>query len=40
MRDWPQAGWHTEATISEYRLALLRAVSTGHFLRRASRSNA
>jgi len=38
--NWPADGWQTEEVIAPYRLALLRAVSTGHFLRRASGSNA
>jgi asparagine synthase (glutamine-hydrolysing) len=40
VEDWPQDGWETEAVTSAYRLALLRAVSVGHFLRKASGSNA
>src|SRR5262249_17831137 len=38
--DWPEGGWEHDAVMRPYRLALLRAVSTGHFLRRASGSNA
>ena len=37
--DWPEGGWETERVTRKYRLALLRAVSSGHFLRRASGSN-
>ncbi|MGH7194119.1 MAG: asparagine synthase-related protein, partial [Candidatus Saccharimonadales bacterium] len=38
--DWPQgANWNSEKVMSTYRLALLRAVSVGHFVRRASGSN-
>ncbi len=37
--DWPSQGWEKEAVLRKYRLAMLRAVSTGHFLRRASGSN-
>lgn len=35
----PQSGWHTEEVVRDYRLALLRGVSAGHFLRKASGSN-
>jgi hypothetical protein len=38
--DWPAQGWHHEDTIEQYRLALLRGISVGHFLRRASGGNA
>jgi asparagine synthase (glutamine-hydrolysing) len=38
--DWPGDGWESEAVLRKYRLALLRGVSSGHFLRRASGSNA
>jgi len=38
-RDWPSHGWGTEAVSRDYRLAMLRGVSLGHFLRKASRSN-
>ncbi|HEY4939807.1 MAG TPA: asparagine synthase-related protein [Rhizomicrobium sp.] len=40
VEDWPQGGWETDRVMRLYRSALLRAVSTGHFLRRASGSNA
>jgi asparagine synthase (glutamine-hydrolysing) len=36
---WPTSGWHDRATIEAYRTALLRGVSMGHFMRRASGSN-
>jgi asparagine synthase (glutamine-hydrolysing) len=36
---WPEGGWETEAVIRAYRLALLRGISSGHFLRRSSGSN-
>jgi asparagine synthase (glutamine-hydrolysing) len=36
---WPVGAWHEDRVISRYRLALLRGVSAGHFLRRASGSN-
>jgi asparagine synthase (glutamine-hydrolysing) len=35
LQDWPQQGWDSEPVMRRYRLALLRAVSTGHFIRRA-----
>jgi asparagine synthase (glutamine-hydrolysing) len=38
--DWPAEGWHTTKTTESYRLALMRGVVNGHFLRKASRSNA
>jgi asparagine synthase (glutamine-hydrolysing) len=40
LKDWPDGDWSRPEVISQYRLALLRAVSTGHFLRRATGSNA
>lgn len=39
MEDWPTEGWETDKTIGSYRLALLRGISAGHFLRKASGSN-
>jgi asparagine synthase (glutamine-hydrolysing) len=38
--DWPSEGWDRAEIISQYRLALLRGTASGHFLRKASRSNA
>ncbi|MBX9860424.1 MAG: hypothetical protein K2Y20_12670 [Sphingomonas sp.] len=38
-RDWPSGGWGSEAVSESYRLAMLRGVSVGHFLRKASQSN-
>lgn len=38
--NWPTGGWERQDTIDQYRLALLRGISVGHFLRRASGSNA
>ena len=38
--NWPTEGWHREDIIEQYRLALLRGISVGHFLRRASGGNA
>lgn len=37
--DWPSGGWDEDRVIAKYRMALLRGVSTGHFLRKASGSN-
>lgn len=36
---WPETGWDNVAQTDAYRLALLRGVSTGHFLRRARGGN-
>ena len=38
--NWPTQGWHREDIIEQYRLALLRGISVGHCLRRASGGNA
>jgi asparagine synthase (glutamine-hydrolysing) len=37
--DWPEGGWDTAEVINDYLLALLRGISVGHFLRRASGGN-
>jgi asparagine synthase (glutamine-hydrolysing) len=39
VRDWPADGWLKQDTIQKYRLALMRGVSAGHFVRKASGSN-
>jgi asparagine synthase (glutamine-hydrolysing) len=39
VREWPAGGWTKQATIEKYRLALMRGVSAGHFVRKASGSN-
>jgi asparagine synthase (glutamine-hydrolysing) len=39
LSSWPEDGWHDRRTIELYRHALLRGVSAGHFLRKASGSN-
>ena len=39
VNNWPTKGWERDEVIQPYRLALLRAISTGHFLRRATNSN-
>lgn len=38
--EWPGAGWEGDDVTRGYRLALLRGISAGHFLRKASGSNA
>ncbi len=38
--DWPKEGtWHQREVVSRYRLALLRGISAGRFIRQASGSN-
>ncbi len=39
MEDWPQSGWERHSVAQSYRLAMLRGVSAGHFLRRAAGAN-
>jgi asparagine synthase (glutamine-hydrolysing) len=39
VRTWPNWGWERDEIMVPYRLALLRAVSAGRFLRRASGAN-
>ena len=39
LNDLPAYGWDRPAAMKAYRLALLRGMSVGHFLRKASRSN-
>lgn len=36
----PDGGWHRSEATNAYRLVLLRGIAAGHFLRKASRSNA
>lgn len=36
---WPKEGWNTSRVQSDYRLALLRGISGGHFLRKSLRAN-
>ena len=38
--NWPAEGWERQEIIEPYRLALLRGIAVGHFLRRASGGNA
>jgi asparagine synthase (glutamine-hydrolysing) len=39
VRDWPTGGWGEQKVVQKYRLALLRGVSAGHFVRKAAGSN-
>jgi len=39
VENWPSGGWERDSVVSSYRLALLRGISTGHFLRRATGGN-
>jgi asparagine synthase (glutamine-hydrolysing) len=39
VENWPTGGWDRADVSSPYRLALLRGLSAGHFLRRAMRGN-
>jgi asparagine synthase (glutamine-hydrolysing) len=37
--DWPTSGWERNEVMFPYRLALLRGIAAGHFLRKASGAN-
>lgn len=39
IEEWPAGRWHEREVISRYRLALLRGLSAGRFIRQASGSN-
>ena len=39
VENWPTSGWEREDVVKGYRLALLRGMSVGHFLRKASGAN-
>jgi asparagine synthase (glutamine-hydrolysing) len=39
VRNWPTNGWEHDEIVHSYRLALLRGLSTGHFVRRVTGSN-
>lgn len=39
VQAWPEGDWHRDEVMGGYRLALLRGISVGHFLRRASGGN-
>jgi len=40
VEDWPKSGWSSQRVMRRYRLALMRGIAAGHFLRKASGSNA
>ena len=37
--NWPTSGWERDTVMHQYRLALLRGISAGHFLRKATGAN-
>ncbi len=39
IENWPEGGWHRRDVVSRYRLALLRGLSAGRFVRQAMGSN-
>jgi asparagine synthase (glutamine-hydrolysing) len=39
VKNWPTSGWERDDVIRPYRLALLRGIAAGHFLRKASGAN-
>lgn len=39
VENWPSSGWDRPAVIQAYRLALMRGISAGHFLRKATGAN-
>jgi asparagine synthase (glutamine-hydrolysing) len=39
VETWPASGWERDKIVRPYRLALLRGISAGHFLRRATGAN-
>ena len=39
VENWPTSGWERPDVMRPYRLALLRGISAGHFLRKASGAN-
>ncbi len=39
VETWPTEGWNQTSVAGRYRLALLRGLSAGHFLRRAAGTN-
>jgi len=40
VENWPDSGWQGRSLATAYRYALLRGIASGHFLRRASGTNA
>jgi asparagine synthase (glutamine-hydrolysing) len=39
VENWPASGWERPEVVQPYRLALMRGISAGHFLRKASGAN-
>jgi asparagine synthase (glutamine-hydrolysing) len=39
VKNWPPSGWESDDVCTPYRLALLRGISAGHFLRKATGAN-
>jgi asparagine synthase (glutamine-hydrolysing) len=39
VENWPEGGWDRDEIMQPYRLALMRGISAGHFLRRATGAN-
>lgn len=39
VENWPTTGWERDEVMQPYRLALLRGISAGHFLRKATGAN-
>jgi hypothetical protein len=39
LREMPTEAWHRDDNMRQYRLALLRGISVGHFIRKAVGSN-
>jgi asparagine synthase (glutamine-hydrolysing) len=39
LENWPSGGWEKDSIMQTYRLALLRGISVGHFLRKAAGGN-
>jgi asparagine synthase (glutamine-hydrolysing) len=39
VEDWPAGDWERDEVMQAYRLALLRGLSVGHFLSKASGAN-
>jgi len=37
--NWPTGGWERDEVMQPYRLALLRGISAGHFLHKATGGN-
>ena len=39
LAEWPSTGWEKPAVVDRYRIAMLRGISVGHFVRKAAGSN-